>query len=131
MRLNMNKLNNRLGILLSSCIYVVAFLIVHPSIIAQEAGSLDFKEYKGVIVNAKTQKSLEYASISVTNSNIATISNLEGVFLVKVPNSLKGENVVIRLANICVGIGNHHSEPAQLRCHEKEDLRTPPRSLVH
>ena len=95
MRLNMNKLNNRLGILLSSCIYVVAFLIVHPSIIAQEAGSLDFKEYKGVIVNAKTQKSLEYASISVTNSNIATISNLEGVFLVKVPNSLKGENVVI------------------------------------
>jgi len=95
MRLNMNKLNNRLGILFTSCIYVVAFLIVHPSIIAQEVGSSDFKEYKGVVVNAKTQKSLEYASISVTNSNIATISNLEGVFLVKVPNSLKGENLVI------------------------------------
>lgn len=95
MRLNMNKLNNRLGILLTSCIYVVAFLVMHPSIIAQEVGSSDFKEYKGVVVNAKTQKSLEYASISVTNSNIATISNLEGVFLIKVPNSLKGENVVI------------------------------------
>ncbi|MDN3642469.1 carboxypeptidase-like regulatory domain-containing protein [Lutimonas halocynthiae] len=95
MRLNMNKLNNRLGILITSCIYVVAFLVMHPSIIAQEVGSSDFKEYKGVVVNAKTQKSLEYASISVTNSNIATISNLEGVFLVKVPNSLKGENVVI------------------------------------
>lgn len=95
MRLNMNKLNNRLGILFTSCIYVVAFLILHPSIIAQEVGSSDFKEYKGVVVDAKTQKSLEYASISVTNSNISTISNLEGVFLVKVPSSLKGENVVI------------------------------------
>ena len=95
MRLNMNKLNNRLGILFTSCIYVVAFLILHPSIIAQEVGSSDFKEYKGVVVDAKTQKSLDYASISVTNSNISTISNLEGVFLVKVPSSLKGENVVI------------------------------------
>jgi len=95
MRLKMNKLNNCLGILFTSCIYVVAFFIVHPSIIAQEVGSSDFKEYKGVVVDAKTQKTLEYASISVTNSNISTISNLEGVFLVKVPSSMKAENLVI------------------------------------
>ena len=95
MRLNINKLNNRLGILFTSCIYIVAFLIVHPSIIAQDVESTDFKEYKGVVVDAKTQKSLEYASISVTNSNISTITNLDGAFLVKVPNALNGEKVLI------------------------------------
>jgi len=89
MGLNMSKLNNRLGILFTSCIYVIAFLIVHPSIEAQEGDSSGFKEYKGVVVNARTKKALEYASISVTNSNISTITNLEGVFLVKVPNTLK------------------------------------------
>lgn len=91
----MNKLNNRLGIIFTTCIYVVAFFIVHPSIIAQEGESVSFKEYKGVVVDAKTQKSLEYASISVTNSNVSTISNLDGVFLVKVPNSMKDQNVLI------------------------------------
>lgn len=95
MGLNMNKLNNRLGLLFTTCIYVIAFLIVHPSIEAQEGDSSDFKEYKGVVVDGKTSKSLEYASISVSNSNISTISNLEGVFLVKVPNTLKNENLII------------------------------------
>ena len=46
MGLNMNKLNNRLGTLLTSCIYVISFLIVHPSIEAQEQDSSGFKEYK-------------------------------------------------------------------------------------
>ena len=95
MRLNMNKLNNRLGILFTSCIYVVAFFLLHPSVIAQEGESTDFKEYKGVIIDAKSKKSLEYASISVTNSNISTISNLDGAFLVKVPNTLNSESILI------------------------------------
>ncbi len=95
MGLNMSKLNNRLGTLLTSCIYVIAFLIVHPSIEAQEGDSSGFKEYKGIVVNGRTKKALEYASISVTNSNISTITNLEGVFLLKVPNTLKIENLVV------------------------------------
>ena len=95
MRLNLNKLNNRLSILITSCIYVIAFFVGPSSILAQEAASTSFKEYKGVVVDAKTEKSLEYASVAVSNSNISTISNLEGVFLVKVPNSLQGENVIV------------------------------------
>jgi len=91
----MNKLNNRLGILFTSCIYVIAFLIVHPSIEAQEGDSPGFKEYKGIVVNGKSNKALEYASISVSNSNISTITNLEGVFLVKIPITMKSENLIV------------------------------------
>ncbi len=95
MRLTMNTLNNRLGLLFTSCIYILAFLLVQPSIEAQEGDAAGFTEYKGVVVDGKSKKALEYASISVSNSNISTISNLDGVFLVKVPNSLAGENLII------------------------------------
>lgn len=95
MRLSMNTLNNRLGLLFTSCIYILAFLLVQPSIEAQEGDAAGFTEYKGVVVDGKSKKALEYASISVSNSNISTISNLDGVFLVKVPNSLAGENLII------------------------------------
>lgn len=91
----MNTLNNRLGLLFTSCIYILAFLLVQPSIEAQEGDAAGFTEYKGVVVDGKSKKALEYASISVSNSNISTISNLDGVFLVKVPNSLAGENLII------------------------------------
>jgi hypothetical protein len=63
---------------------------------AQDDEATDVKEYKGMVVDAKTKKSLEYASITVTNSNISTISNLDGGFLIKVPLSLQNENVEIR-----------------------------------
>ncbi len=90
----MNKIDNRFRIVLTSFIYVTALLLVHPSAEAQEETS-DFKEYKGVVIDAKSKKSLEYASVSVSNSNISTISNLDGVFLLKVPKALEKEKVVV------------------------------------
>lgn len=75
--------------------YLIIMFLSGPDLIAQESQDVNFKEYKGVIIDGKNRKSLEYASISVTNSNIATISNLEGVFSLKVPDSKKNENLVI------------------------------------
>ena len=90
----MNKIDNRFRIILTAFVYVTALLLVHPSAEAQEDTS-DFKEYKGVVIDAKSKKSLEYASVSVSNSNISTISNLDGVFLLKVPKALENEKVVV------------------------------------
>jgi len=92
---NKNKLSHGLGALIASCMYIVVFLLIQPSLVAQDQESTDFNEYKGVVVDGKTKKALEYASISVSNSNISTISNLEGVFLIKVPVALKNEKVTI------------------------------------
>jgi len=60
---------------------------------SQETDS--FKEFKGVVVNSRTKKSLEFATLSVSNSNISSVSNLEGEFSLKVPLDKLGENVVI------------------------------------
>lgn len=97
MELTNNKLNNTPRSLLNSClILLISFLIFLPSnLVAQEQATENFKEYKGEIVDGKTKKVLEYASISVSNSNISTISNLDGQFLLKVPDSLKNESIII------------------------------------
>lgn len=95
MILNKNKLSRSAESLLSSCLYILVFLLIQPSVIAQDENSTDYNEYKGTIVDGKTKKALEYASISVSNSNVSTISNLEGGFLLKVPVALKNEKVII------------------------------------
>lgn len=92
---NINNLSKRFEHFLSGFICLTIMCLSSPVLNAQEVEELSFKEYKGVIIDGKSKKSLEYASVSVTNSNIATISNLEGVFSIKVPDSKKDESVVI------------------------------------
>jgi len=97
--IKMELKKNHLGSLkaLSIFNYIVLFtlLIVTPTVVAQEELGVDFKEYKGVLVDAKTKEVLEFATISVSNSNISTISNIDGVFSLKVPINLVEENAII------------------------------------
>lgn len=65
------------------------------SIYAQQPVSLDYVKYQGVVLDNNTKKPLEYASISVSNSNITTITNSEGEFVLKVSNSFLDESVTI------------------------------------
>ena len=95
MTLNKSKLSRSIETVLNSCLYIMVFLLIQPSLTAQDESSTDFNEYKGMIVDGKTKKPLEYASVSVSNSNVSTISNLDGVFLLKVPVALKNEKVII------------------------------------
>ena len=92
---NMITVRKRLNCIFLGFTYLIIMFLSSHNLIAQENQDASFKEYKGVVVDGKNKKSLEYASISVTNSNIATISNLEGVFSLKVPDSKKNENLVI------------------------------------
>ncbi|WP_350285232.1 carboxypeptidase-like regulatory domain-containing protein [uncultured Croceitalea sp.] len=50
----------------------------------------DFKQYKGKIVEKNTNKELVFATIALEGTNISTISNTEGEFLLKVPLTIKG-----------------------------------------
>ncbi len=69
--------------------YFLSFCIVFSSsllLTAQETN--DFKQYKGKIVEKNTKKELVFATITLEGTNISTISNTEGDFLLKVPNSI-------------------------------------------
>lgn len=49
----------------------------------------DFKQYKGRIVEKNSNKELVFATIALEGTNISTISNTEGEFLLKVPASIE------------------------------------------
>ena len=54
---------------------------------AQEQNQ-DFKQYKGKVLEKDTKKELVFATIALEGTNISTISNTEGEFLLKIPTSI-------------------------------------------
>ncbi|WP_435625143.1 carboxypeptidase-like regulatory domain-containing protein [Flagellimonas sp.] len=45
----------------------------------------DFKQYRGEVVDASSKKPLVFATLALDGSNISTITNTEGEFLLKIP----------------------------------------------
>lgn len=64
-----------------SCFFFAAFVLN-----AQEQN--DFKQYKGKVVEQNTKKELVFATVALEGTNISTISNTEGEFLLKIPASI-------------------------------------------
>ena len=54
-----------------------------------------FKYFKGTILDSKTKNELTFASITVSGSNISTISNSEGDFLIKIPIYRQDASLII------------------------------------
>ncbi len=54
-------------------------------------------EFKGIVRNATNNKPLAYVDIHVKNTNIGTISNAEGEFLLKVPHAHSNKTLVISI----------------------------------
>jgi len=57
--------------------------------------TIGFNEYKGKVIDSKSKKTLVFASLTVNGSNISTISNTQGEFLLKVPKTHLNKNVTI------------------------------------
>ncbi|RRQ47484.1 carboxypeptidase-like regulatory domain-containing protein [Maribacter algicola] len=54
-----------------------------------------FKEYLGEIYDSDTKKPLIFATLTLEGTNISTITNTEGEFSLKVPESNTSENVIV------------------------------------
>jgi hypothetical protein len=57
--------------------------------------SSSFKYFKGTILDSKTKNELTFASITISGSNISTISNSEGDFLIKIPIYKQDASLII------------------------------------
>jgi len=57
--------------------------------------SSSFKYFKGTILDNKTKNELLFASITVSGSNISTISNSEGNFLIKIPKDRQDASLIV------------------------------------
>ena len=74
-------------------LFVLMTALGNEAVWSQE--SQGFKEFKGVVMNSRTKSPLEFATLSVSNTNISTITNLDGGFSLKVPLENLGESVRI------------------------------------
>ncbi|SNY99382.1 carboxypeptidase-like regulatory domain-containing protein [Flagellimonas pacifica] len=62
----------------------------------QEQSQVDnYNQYKGKIVDATSKKPLVFATLSVEGTNISTITNTEGSFLLKIPQSITDGTIVV------------------------------------
>jgi len=57
--------------------------------------TIGFNEYRGSVIDSKTKKSLENATLLVNGTNISTITNNQGDFLLKVPKIFIDRRVTI------------------------------------
>ena len=74
-----------IGILL---MFVIGFSITTQS-------QNKYQEYSGIVVDSQTEKPLVFASLSINDTNISTITNKDGEFLLKVPSNIKNAKVTV------------------------------------
>lgn len=80
---------------ITSSILATPYISADNNIESFSKNSKSFTEYRGVVIDSKTSKPIAKASIALLDTNIATITNNEGEFLLKIPIDTKSNQVVI------------------------------------
>lgn len=88
------KLRNHLKVTLISLLLFVYVQFI-SQLTAQENDSNNFVVFTGKILSGKSNEALEFGSVTLNNSNISTISNIDGVFSIKVPKNLIDQSLTI------------------------------------
>ncbi|MEX1383403.1 carboxypeptidase-like regulatory domain-containing protein [Lutibacter sp.] len=57
--------------------------------------TITFKQYKGKVVDSKSKKPLVFATLIVNNTNISSITNTQGEFLLKIPTDYSNHRVTV------------------------------------
>jgi hypothetical protein len=74
-------------------LFVILMLsAINISVFAQSKG---YHEYKGKVIDENTGHPLSFAAITIEGTNIATVTNAEGEFVLKVPREKAGRNLLI------------------------------------
>lgn len=93
---NLLALKKHLSSLLFICFMIGYSTDVGASIFFQEIEpQQSFKEYKGYVVDADSNKKLEAATIQVNGTNISTVTNDEGEFTIKVPLDMQDNGLTV------------------------------------
>lgn len=76
---------------LKTFIFLVTLFIGISSV----AQTTNYKEYKGKILDVNTKEALVFATVTINNTNISTVTNNEGEFSLKVPTENQNSTLVI------------------------------------
>ena len=106
---------------------ILLFLGVTPSVSAaflfedmQEQES-SFNQYQGRIIDSETNNPLVFATLSIENTNISTVSNTEGYFSLKVPKDMS-EGQVVKETLLRRG-DNYFDDPTLMTAFYRETIK--------
>ena len=77
---------------LTMMLSMLLMVTLSNNILAQKS---TFKEYSGEILDSETKKPLVFAALTLEGSNVSTITNTEGEFLLKLPVDTGDKNLII------------------------------------
>lgn len=80
------------------------------------ANNSEYNSIKGLVINSESKKPLPFATVIITNSDIATTTNSEGVFTIKFPDKNINDKIVISF------IGYEKSEIALSELEKEENI---------
>ncbi len=89
---------------ISAFIFVINFFNVKAEIrnnksyapyISENSQDTVYNDYSGIVYDAKTNKVLSFASLVVNGTNIGTVTNSDGEFLIKIPSSYRNAELQI------------------------------------
>lgn len=66
--------------------YALLLIVLGISTVFAQSGKVDYNEFRGKIVDRSNNTPLSYCNILVSGTNIATVTNTEGEFLLKIPD---------------------------------------------
>lgn len=73
----------------------ISFLLISSNFLLSQETKIDYKEIEAKIIDSETKKPLVFTNIVIQDSNISTVSNSDGEFLLKIPNNFIDSNIVI------------------------------------
>ena len=78
------KERNRSIWLMAALLFLGATLYAFPGYDEELADTINFKPYYGKVVDSQTNKALPFATIEALGSNTATVTNIDGEFIIKI-----------------------------------------------
>jgi hypothetical protein len=93
---------NRSFWLMATLLFIGATLYALPGHDEDLTDTINFKSFYGKVVDAQSNKSLPFATIEALGSNIATVTNIDGDFIIKIERNSN----VSQLKISYVGYGN-------------------------
>ncbi|WP_282074213.1 carboxypeptidase-like regulatory domain-containing protein [Maribacter aquivivus] len=74
---------------------LILLLFAESGVTSISAQTINYIEYAGEVLDADSKKPLIFATLTVDNTNVTTITNSEGQFSLKVPNEYKDNKLTI------------------------------------
>ncbi len=82
---------------LTKSFFIVFTLLSSPLLQAQESTNQgDYLEYRGTIIDRKSEQPLLFATITIEGTNASSVSNNAGEYLIKVPKVLTERNLMVQ-----------------------------------